>query len=199
MNIYEKVIEARLEFQKAGIKMSGENSYAKYQYYELSDILPAINAIAGKLKFLCVVSFNEHAELTIINTEKPDETIQFMSPMSTAALKGCHEVQNLGAVQTYLKRYLYQNAFEIVESDALDAKTSGKSPERTEPKDPRLERKETIDKIVNPIKGAPFTDQERDAFKGSYQELSTGDLLASLEYYRDLKQERNKPDEIPVF
>ena len=42
--------------------------------------------------------------------------------MSTASpWKGCHEVQNLGAVQTYLKRYLYQNCFEIVEADQLNA------------------------------------------------------------------------------
>ena len=41
--------------------------------------------------------------------------------MSTAELKGCHPVQNLGAVQTYLRRYLWTAAFEIVEGDALDA------------------------------------------------------------------------------
>ena len=29
-------------------------------------------------------------------------------------------MQNLGAVETYIKRYLYQNCFEIVESDVLD-------------------------------------------------------------------------------
>ena len=49
-----------------------------------------------------------------------DGRIQFTSPMSNASLKGCHEVQNLGAVETYIKRYLYQNCFEIVEADALD-------------------------------------------------------------------------------
>jgi hypothetical protein len=41
--------------------------------------------------------------------------------MSSAALKGCHEVQNLGAVQTYLRRYLWTNAFEIVEHDSIDS------------------------------------------------------------------------------
>ena len=41
--------------------------------------------------------------------------------MSTASLKGCHEVQNLGAVESYVRRYLYLTAFEIVESDCLDA------------------------------------------------------------------------------
>jgi len=47
--------------------------------------------------------------------------IEFKCPMSTAALKGCHDVQNLGAVLTYIRRYLWVNAFEIVESDAVDA------------------------------------------------------------------------------
>jgi len=40
--------------------------------------------------------------------------------MSTASLKGCHEVQNLGAVQTYIRRYLWVCALEIVESDAIE-------------------------------------------------------------------------------
>jgi hypothetical protein len=47
--------------------------------------------------------------------------------MSSAELKGCHPVQNLGAVQTYLRRYLYTAAFELVEHDALDA-TTGSAP-----------------------------------------------------------------------
>jgi hypothetical protein len=46
--------------------------------------------------------------------------------MSTAALRGCHEVQNLGAVQTYIRRYLWVAALEIVEHDALDATTGRK-------------------------------------------------------------------------
>jgi hypothetical protein len=41
--------------------------------------------------------------------------------MSTAALKGCHEVQNLGAVETYIRRYLWVTALEIVEHDAIDS------------------------------------------------------------------------------
>lgn len=121
MTIYEKLIEARIKFQSANVKKSGNNNYAGYQYYELSDILPKINEIAKELKFVCVVSFGtEKAELKIIDAEKPTDSIVFESPMSNAQLKGCHAVQNLGAVQTYLKRYLYQNAFEIVESDVLD-------------------------------------------------------------------------------
>ena len=122
MNVYEKLNAARLRFQNAGVKMSGRNSFASYSYFELSDILPVVNKAASELGFTCVVRFGkEEATLDFVNTEKADERIVFTSPMSTASLKGCHEVQNLGAVESYVRRYLYLTAFEIVESDALDA------------------------------------------------------------------------------
>lgn len=123
MNVYEKLAKARVMFQANNPKMSGFNKFAGYSYFELSDILPMINEIGAEIGFVCEVSFSDIAELVFRNTEKPEESIRFVSPMSTATLKGCHEVQNLGAVQTYIKRYLYQNAFEIVESDALNAGT----------------------------------------------------------------------------
>ena len=122
MTVFEKLNDARLEFQKKNVKKSGQNKFAGYSYYELSDILPAINEIAKDLKFSCVVTFGiEIAQLEFIDSEKPEDRITFLSPMSKASLKGCHEVQNLGAVEKYIKRYLYQNCFEIVENDALDS------------------------------------------------------------------------------
>lgn len=121
MNVFEKLNEARIRFQNANVKKSGKNSYAGYTYYELADILPAINKIAQELKFSCIVNFTpDLATLDFVDCEK-NEKITFTSPMSEASLKGCHPVQNLGAVETYIKRYLYQNCFEIVEADALDS------------------------------------------------------------------------------
>ena len=77
---------------------------------------------------------NDLAYLNIYDVETND-CIVFTSPMSKAELKGCHDVQNLGAVQTYLRRYLWTAAFEIVEHDALDATTgSVKVEPKTEPK-----------------------------------------------------------------
>ena len=122
MNIFEKLNAARLRFQNAGVKMSGRNAFANYSYFELSDILPVVNKAAVELGFSCVVRFGkEEATLDFIDIEKPGEKITFTSPMSSAQLKGCHEVQNLGAVESYVRRYLYLTAFEIVESDCLDA------------------------------------------------------------------------------
>ena len=123
MNVFEKLNEARLRFQNAGIQKSGQNKFAGYTYYELADILPEINKIANEMKFCCVVNFTpELATLDFCDLEG-DGRIQFTSPMSTASLKGCVEAQCLGGAMTYIKRYLYQNCFEIVESDMLETNT----------------------------------------------------------------------------
>ena len=124
MNVYQKLNAARDEFHQAKLKKSGHNKFANYYYFELGDfVIPALEIF--KLHGLTsVISFGkEEAKMTIVNTDKPEETIVITSPMSSAALKGCHEVQNLGAVQTYLRRYLWVAALEIVEHDALDATT----------------------------------------------------------------------------
>lgn len=154
MTIFEKLNEARLRFQNAGVKKTGNNKFAGYTYYELADILPEVNKLANELKFCCVVNFeNEIARLDFCDLEK-DERITFTSPMSTASLKGAMEVQNTGAVITYLKRYLYQNCFEIVETDILD---STLNPSENEPKD-------NVEELIKKVKARMnvFNDAQLD-------------------------------------
>ena len=127
MNVYQKLNEARAKFHKKALKKSGHNKFAGYNYFELGDfVIPAIE-IFNEVGLTSIVRFGkEIAEFIVVNVEKPDEIIVFTSPMSSAALKGCHEVQNLGAVQTYLTRYLWVSVLHIVEHDALDATTGSK-------------------------------------------------------------------------
>lgn len=128
MNIYEKLQAMRVALQGMNIKKSGENKFAGYKYYELGDFLPPINQLMKEHNVCSIVSYGiEAATLTLINTEKPEETISFYSPMAEATLKGAHPIQNLGAVETYQRRYLYMTAFEIVEADALDATQGAES------------------------------------------------------------------------
>ena len=131
-NIYSKMQKARCEFQEKPLKKSGHNKFAGYHYFELGDFLPTINSLLEKYNLCSNISFdNDMATLTIVNAENTDEKLVFTSPMSEANLKSCHAVQNLGAVQTYLRRYLWVNAFEIVESDGLDATTGKDEPKGT--------------------------------------------------------------------
>lgn len=127
MNVYQKLNAARDQFHSQKLKKSGHNKFANYYYFELGDfIIPALQ-IFHEVGLTSIISFGtENAVMQIVNTENPEEAVIITSPMSTAALKGCHEVQNLGAVQTYLRRYLWVAALEIVEHDALDATTGRK-------------------------------------------------------------------------
>ncbi len=122
MSVYTKLSEARAKFHSMELKKTGHNKFAGYYYFELADfIIPALQVFkeCGLLGF---VSFGkETAELRIVDLDEPRDYIVITSPMSTAALKGCHEVQNLGAVETYIRRYLWVAALEIVEHDAIDS------------------------------------------------------------------------------
>jgi hypothetical protein len=121
MSVYTKLMEARLTLQNTALTKSGHNKFAGYKYFELGDFIPAIQKIFAHLELCGVISYTQDmATLTIIDTED-NSKIEITSPMSTAALKGCHEVQNLGAVQTYIRRYLWVTAMEIVEHDAIDS------------------------------------------------------------------------------
>ncbi len=135
MSVYKKLQTARIKLQNTKLTKSGKNKFAGYEYFELGDFLPAIQNICHEAGLCGVVSYtNDLAYLNIYDVETND-CIVFTSPMSKAELKGCHDVQNLGAVQTYLRRYLWTAAFEIVEHDALDATTgSVKAEPKVEPK-----------------------------------------------------------------
>jgi hypothetical protein len=119
--VHKKLMEARMLLQQAPLKKSGHNKFAGYSYFELGDFLPTINQIFARVGLCGVVSFDkELATLTI--TDYDDNTeIKLTSPMAEANLKGCHPIQNLGAVETYTRRYLWVSAMEIVEHDALDS------------------------------------------------------------------------------
>ena len=121
MGVHKKLMDARILLQQAPLKKSGHNKFAGYSYFELGDFLPTINQIFSKVGLCGVVSFDkELATLTITDTDDSTE-IKLTSPMADANLKGCHPIQNLGAVETYTRRYLWVSAMEIVEHDALDS------------------------------------------------------------------------------
>jgi hypothetical protein len=134
MSVYHKLMKARVMLQSREMKKSGHNKFAGYTYFELGDFLPHIQSIFNEIGLCGVVSFGrETATLSIIDSDD-GSVFDITCPMSSASLKGCHDVQNLGAVMTYIRRYLWTTALEIVEHDVLDATTGQDAPKRTVPK-----------------------------------------------------------------
>lgn len=121
MTVHKKLMQARVDLQATQMKKSGLNKFAGYSYFTLDDFLPPIQAIFNKVGLCGVVSYTQEvASLTITDVDD-GTTIVITSPMAEANLKGTHPIQNLGAVETYQRRYLWVTAMEIVEHEVLDS------------------------------------------------------------------------------
>jgi hypothetical protein len=150
MNIHEKIQEMRCELQKMKIIKSGHNRHMDYKYFELQDLLPMINVLMQQYKVSSNIRFSkEEAVLTFINTEKPEDFSIFSCPMADSSLKGCHPVQNLGASITYIRRYLYINAFEIVEKDVLDGSEPLQNSPKSHEDSPKIVSKPSAQQSIN--------------------------------------------------
>lgn len=158
MSVYKKLQDARVKFHSKSLKKTGENKFAKYFYFELGDFLPAIQEVFNEVGLVGVCSFTaDVATLTVFDVDKPEAFIVFTSPMGSADLKGCHVVQNIGAVETYQRRYLWVAAMEIVEHDVLDATTGKDVPAK------KAYTKGTI--TPNTGAGAELNQNQKDAME----------------------------------
>jgi hypothetical protein len=133
MSVHKKLMQARVKLQSIEMKKSGLNKFAGYSYFELGDFIPHVQTIFNDLGLCGVVTFStEYAQLCI--TDVDDGTvIVITSPMAEANLKGAHPIQNLGAVLSYQRRYLWMAALELVEGDPIDSAPPVEAP-KPEPK-----------------------------------------------------------------
>ena len=187
MNVYQKLNLAREKFHSAEIKKSGHNKFAGYHYFELGDfVVPALK-IFKEVGLTSVIRFEaDIATMEIVNNEKPEDRIYILSPMSEASLKGCHPVQNLGAVQTYVRRYLWVAALEIVEHDALDSAEPVKEDKPAEKPAKNEEKKEenvVAGRYVQP-------DPKHELFADSM--IEWGDSCTSLSELTELWKANQK-------
>ena len=153
MNIYEKMQVVKKLLSDAELKKTGKNDYSNFEYYELSDILPAIITFCENYRLFTHVNFvkeystktitteesqvqekvkvGESAVLTVINIDNPEEKIEYSSDVKDLELKAANAIQNYGGIQTYSRRYLYMNAFDIVEAEMFDKEMNKKKKQAT--------------------------------------------------------------------
>jgi predicted dehydrogenase len=126
MSVFKQLQKARTMFLSAPIKKSGKNKFAGYEYFELGDFIPTIHNIFDSVGLCGVVRFtNDVASLTVYGDEG---SIEFTSPMVYAENTKGQAIQNLGSTHTYLRRYLWLMAMEIVEHDSVDAAPQAEKP-----------------------------------------------------------------------
>jgi hypothetical protein len=130
MNVFKKLQDARVKLHNTQLHKSGKNNFAKFNYFELADFIPTVTKIFNELGLCGVVSFNsDTAYLTIYNVDgEKDDFVTFTSPLVMASMDRVQPIQSLGATHTYLRRYLWLMAMEIVENDVVDAAEPAESP-----------------------------------------------------------------------
>jgi hypothetical protein len=145
MSVYRKLQTTRLELVNSGIKKTGHNSYGGWNYYELGDFIPTVHRLFDAVGLCGVVTFGETATLTIYDTEFTDQKIEFSTPIVYAEAAKGQPIQMLGSTHTYLRRYLWLLAMELVEADAVDSAPQQEhaAPIKIAPKPPaKIEGKE---------------------------------------------------------
>ena len=184
LNVYQKLGIAREQFHDMNVKKTGINRYAGFKYYSLEDITPVKNVLLNRLGLVDPITFNgkESATLTLINVHNPEERIEFSTPLEDDESLISNPIQKLGAIETYIRRYLYLLMLDIVEGDAID-ETSGKpvddkgKPAPAAKKSNRPATPEQREEIKNELidKDGAATDTQIKSIKNGLKKLRAKD------------------------
>lgn len=151
MNVYQKLNKAREMFLNADVQKTGKNMHLSFKYFELEDIVPTVTRIFNELGLISIVRFTGNlAEMVIINTDNKEDATDFTAPFtplqpiaSNTGKQVTNEMQALGSSITYMRRYLYMMAMDIVESDNIDANLGRVEPPKSK-KPATVEQREEI-------------------------------------------------------
>ena len=135
MNLNESIINVRVKLQNAKLKKSGKNKSAGFDYFELADFLPKLNELMLEEKMND--RFYIKDGYAILELQKDEEINQYTMPFTMFEtptyrrenrdtgevydVKSMQDIQYLGALNTYYKRYLYLNAFGITDGEVIDS------------------------------------------------------------------------------
>jgi len=126
MKLNNRIIKVRVALQQSNIKKSGKNKFAGFEYFELSDFLPKLNELMLENE-INDIFYIQNGE-AILDIVFEDETntykipfVMFDTPKNKAGAESMQQIQYLGALNTYYKRYLYLNAFGITDGEVIDS------------------------------------------------------------------------------
>ena len=145
LGLHHRMSAIKAELNKCKIPKSGHNKFSGFHYHELTDFLPLINELNLKHGVNAYPKFLKHEQicvLTLINADDKEDFYDVIIPYVDAEMLGkggsasvVDAIQRLGSTITYNRRYLYQSAYDIIESDGIDSLPPN------EPQEPKKEAK----------------------------------------------------------
>lgn len=188
LNVYQKLQMARAKFLSSGVKKTGKNIHLEFTYFELVDIVPVAERIFSEVGLLGVPRFeSEIAYMDIIDIDHPEQfaPITFYAPfsqiepiVSNSGKEVTNKMQALGSSITYMRRYLWQLALDIIETDDIDpnigagsdapAPAAPKTTKNTKPATP-AQRNEIKKEVTG--SDAPADELQIKALKAALKQL----------------------------
>lgn len=126
LTLNQAIIKIRNELQSAGLQKSGQNKFAGFKYFELADFLPTLNRLMEKYDVNDIITIEGSTiSLSLVKGEEVNKYampfVIFETPLNNKGAKSMQDIQYLGALNTYYKRYLYLNAFGITDGEVIDS------------------------------------------------------------------------------
>lgn len=151
-NVYELFMQAKATFHNTTMKKSG-SAGGRYKFFELADIIPVATKVLTENGLVAIVKEigKETATMEIVNVSDKEDKIDFTINITDAIVKlagGGQPIQNRGAEITYIRRYLYFVALDIIEKDVIDGADLIMTPEQ---KDEAKAEKEALKKVIAEI------------------------------------------------
>ena len=121
MNLYQKVAKIKGEMSSMKFSKTGRNSFTKFNYFQLDDFEPTLEKLCSQYGVVTYFQFAlDAARMVVVDADDPTQKIEVDSPVDVSFGKTSSKMQDIGAMQTYARRYLFMSFFGITESDFLD-------------------------------------------------------------------------------
>lgn len=158
LNVYQKLIKARTEFLNSYVEQTGKNMNLSFKYFELKDIVPTVTKIFNDVGLVAIVNFTDTvASLNIVNTDTPEETIEFLAPfnqiqpiISNSGKQVTNDMQALGSSITYMRRYLYLISMDICVNDEIEPTISNNDTAKSKAPATPAQRAEVKEELTSP-------------------------------------------------
>lgn len=121
----QSIITIRCKLQESNLKKSGVNKFQGFNYFELSDFLPTLNKLMMEEGVNDLFTIEDgYSTLKLMKGEEVNiykiPFFKFDTPLNGKGAPSMQDIQYLGGLNTYYKRYLYINAFGITDGDIID-------------------------------------------------------------------------------
>lgn len=131
MSLVISKMKVSVALNKTKLNKSGNNKHMGFKYFKLDDFLPTLNDLMLKEEIgdMVTTEFNDKSQRYEIclylfkGEEKQRYSMPFNeyeTPLAKSGNKTMQDVQYIGALKSYYRRYLYVDAFGIADGEIVD-------------------------------------------------------------------------------